>query len=257
MARSISRRTASPNRRRRRLRSMAASRSSASPSSRSRSASRVTRKAQFDSTSMPGKSSPRRAAMICSRGTKRSPSGRGTKRGSRGGTLTRAKRRSPDRGLRTSTARLSDRLEMWGKGWPGSTASGVSTGKMRWSNSSPRYVAVVVVDVVPPAHVDPGLGQRRHHPVGEDRRLLVDQVDHRHPDGPQLLRRRRARRATRLRARAACCSLRIATRTWKNSSRLLAKMARNLARSSTGVSGSSARASTRWLNSSQLSSRLR
>jgi polyphosphate kinase len=48
-----------------------------------------------------------------------------------------------------------------------------------------------------------------------------------------------------------------ATRTMKNSSRLLAKIARNLARSSNGVAGSSASVSTRPLKSSQDSSRLR
>ena len=256
MLRSTSRRTASPKRRRRRLRSMAASRSSASPSSRSRSASRVTRKVECDSTSMPGNSSPRRAAMICSRGTKRSPSGRATKRGSSGGTFTRAKRRSPVRGLRTSTARFSDRLEMWGKGWPGSTASGVSTGKMRWSKTSSR-------------------NSRSSSPICSQPHMWM-------PASASTGRTRVAKiadcwsisSATRMRmarscsvgvspsgdvppSRAACCSLRMATRTWKNSSRLLAKMARNLARSRTGVSSTSAWARTRWLNSSQLSSRLR
>jgi hypothetical protein len=42
----------------------------------------------------------------------------------------------------------------------------------------------------------------------------------------------------------------------KNSSRLLEKIARNLQRSSSGVDGSSASASTRALNSSHESSRL-
>ena len=45
--------------------------------------------------SMPGNSWSRWAAMTCSSGTKRSPSGMTTKRGSSGGTFTRAKRRSP------------------------------------------------------------------------------------------------------------------------------------------------------------------
>ena len=55
---------------------------------------------------------------------------------------------------------------------------------------------------------------------------------------------------------AATCCLSPATRTWKNSSRLLLKMPRNLSRSSSGVRGSSASWSTRRLNSSQESSRL-
>ena len=74
--------------------------------------------------------------MACSSSTKRWPSARGRNRGSSGGTLTRAKRVSPVSGSRTVTARLSDRFEMYGNGCAGSTASGVSTGKMRSANSS-------------------------------------------------------------------------------------------------------------------------
>ena len=48
-----------------------------------------------------------------------------------------------------------------------------------------------------------------------------------------------------------------ATRTMKNSSRLVAKMARNRTRSSSGTDSSSASSSTRSLNLSQLSSRSR
>ena len=98
---SISSRTARPNRRRRSSISTAASRSSASSSSSVRSALRVTRKATVVSISMPGNSWSRWAAITCSSGTKRSPSGMTTKRGSSGGTLTRAKRRSPVSGSRT------------------------------------------------------------------------------------------------------------------------------------------------------------
>ena len=54
---------------------------------------------------------------------------RGTKRGRISGTFTLAKRRSPLSGSAASTARDSERLEMKGKGCPGLTASGVSTGK--------------------------------------------------------------------------------------------------------------------------------
>jgi hypothetical protein len=56
---------------------------------------------------------------------------------------------------------------------------------------------------------------------------------------------------------AATWSFRPATRTWKNSSRFELKMARNLARSSTGTTGSAASASTRALKSSHDSSRFR
>ena len=51
-------------------------------------------------------------------------------RGSSGGTLTRAKCSLPVVGLDTTTARLSDSPEMYGNGCAGSTASGVSTGKI-------------------------------------------------------------------------------------------------------------------------------
>ena len=61
----------------------------------------------------------------------------------------------------------------------------------------------------------------------------------------------------RVRMPAAACCLRPATRTWKNSSMLVAKIARNFARSSSGVVGSSASASTRALKSIVESSRLR
>ncbi len=73
------------------------------------------------------------AAMTCSTGTKRCPSGRAISRGKTLGTFTRAKRRSPVCGSLTIAARFSARLEMYGNGCAGSTASGVSTGKMRWS----------------------------------------------------------------------------------------------------------------------------
>ena len=74
--------------------------------------------------------------MICSTGTYRVPSLNAMSRGNTLGTFTRAKRRSPVSGSDTMAARLSARLEMYGNGWAGSTASGVSTGKIRRSNTS-------------------------------------------------------------------------------------------------------------------------
>ena len=79
-----SRRSARPKRRRRNSISMATNRSSASSSSRARSAFLVTLKAWCSPTTMPGKRVSRWAAMTCSSGTKRSPSGMTTKRGSTG-----------------------------------------------------------------------------------------------------------------------------------------------------------------------------
>ena len=45
------------------------------------------------------------------------------------GTFTRANTVWSVTGSRTSTARLSERLEMYGKGRPGATARGVSAGR--------------------------------------------------------------------------------------------------------------------------------
>ncbi len=127
-----------PRRRRRRTLWIASSRSSASSSSTSRSASRVRRNVWCATSSMPGNSRSRCAAITVSSGTNRSPSGSGTNRGSSGGTFTRANLRTPVIGSRTNAARLRDRFEMYGNGCAGSTDSGVSTGKMRSSNSCPR-----------------------------------------------------------------------------------------------------------------------
>ena len=70
--------------------------------------------------------------------------GSGTRRGSTLGTFTRAKCRRPS-GSCSSTARLRLRFEMCGKGWPGSTASGVQTGKTMRSkySRSARFAARV------------------------------------------------------------------------------------------------------------------
>ena len=76
--------------------------------------------------------------------------------------------------------------------------------------------------------------------------------------GPDRLEHARAASgplAARTATPAAIRRLRPATRTMKNSSRLLAKIARKRARSSSGRSGSSASSRTRWLKRSQESSR--
>ena len=57
-----------------------------------------------------------------------SDSGIGTNRGSTSGTLTRANFVRPP--WRTTTAKFLLRFEMNGNGWPGSNASGVSTGQI-------------------------------------------------------------------------------------------------------------------------------
>ncbi len=133
-----SRRTAWPNRRRCNSSSTAARRSPASSSSTERSAFRVTRKMWCSVMTMAGNRASRWAAMTCSSGTNRRPSVRATSRASRGGTFTRAMRSSSVAGLCTRTTRLRDRFEMYGNGWPWSTASGVRIGRIRRSKSSVR-----------------------------------------------------------------------------------------------------------------------
>ena len=65
-----------------------------------------------------------------------------------GGTFTRAMRRVSSPGARTTTARFSDRFEMNGKGWAGSTASGVSTGKTCSAKTLVEVGAVARVHVI-------------------------------------------------------------------------------------------------------------
>ena len=194
--------------------------------------------------------------MTCSSGTKRSPSGITTKRGSSDGTLTRAKRRSPECGSPTMTPRLSDSVEMYGKGCPGSTARGVSTGKiLRWNSS---------------------VNHSRSSSSSWDQleKRMPTSASDRHTDPRNTSSARTVSARARVRMASSCSdavmpstlrrvtpaatrSFRPATRTWKNSSRFWLKIARNLTRSSSGVSGSSASASTRELKSSQDSSRFR
>ena len=77
---------------------------------------------------MSGKSDARWCEIARSRGTSRPREPTGRKRGRPSGTLMRANRSSPVSGSRTKSARLTERPEMYGNGWPGPTASGVSTG---------------------------------------------------------------------------------------------------------------------------------
>ena len=140
MSSAISSRTAEPKRRRASSRSRACRRSSSRSSSTSMSALRVTRKAWCSTTSIPWKSSPMCAAMSSSAGTKAysfsSPRSTRTKRGTLSGILTRAKCSMPESTSRMITARLRLRPEMYGNGCAGSTASGVSTGKIELRKSS-------------------------------------------------------------------------------------------------------------------------
>ena len=139
MVSGTSRRTALPKRRRRSSISTAANKSSASSSSSDKSALRDTRNVWHCSMFIPGNSRPRFAVITSSINTKRVEPGTDMKRGKFCGILTRAKRRSCVRGSLAMMARLRARLEMYGNGCAGSTASGVSTGKILVSNCSAKY----------------------------------------------------------------------------------------------------------------------
>ena len=120
---------------------------------------------------MPGNSVSSLAAMSCSSSTKRWASGSSRKRGSSGGTLTRAKRSSPVAESRTVTARFSERFEMYGNGWAGSTASGVSTGKMLSVNRIVEIGAVVVGQLGPLGETDAVRRRARARAPWRTRRL--------------------------------------------------------------------------------------
>ena len=95
--------------------------------------------------------------------------------------------------------------------------------------------------------------QRRQELVDEDRLLTLDQPINAFADLDELLG---GRPAVGLGSSmpAASWSFKAATRTPKNSSRLIEQIAQNLARSSSGMPGSEASDRTRSLKSSQLSS---
>ena len=119
---------------------------------------------------MPGKSSSRCAAMTSSSGTYRCGEA-SRKRDSSGGTLTRAKCSWPLTGLRTTTARFSERPEMYGKGCAGSTASGVSTGKICCRKRVNRRACSFSVSSGPADQVDALVGELRARcPAGSRRR---------------------------------------------------------------------------------------
>ena len=101
------------------------------------------------------------------------------------------------------------------------------------------------------------LGGERPADVEVDRGVVGDEVEDALPRGRRAARRRVRPSGERATLPASTCWRRPAIRTWKNSSRLPAKIVRNLTRSSRGLRSSRASWRTRALNSSQDSSRLR
>ena len=186
---------------------------------------RVTRKRWRSTISMPGKRSSRLAAMTCSRSTKRArldlQQARQDRRHLDAG-------EDPLAGVRVAhpDGEREAEVVMYGNGCPGSTASGVRTGKIssrkRWRSSAWCSGTLLVVD-----DADAFVGERPAE-VAEDRPSARRRARRtRVAAAAELLGRRSGRPAARASAPAATCCFRPATRTWKNSSRLLAKMARN------------------------------
>ena len=252
---STSSRTGGPNRRSSSSRSSAFIRFSVTSSSISRSSFLVTRKTWCCTICMPLNSSPRCAAITSSIGTNRSLDAL-TNRGNCEGTFTRANTVCPVAGLRTMTARFSESPEMYGNGCAGSTASGVSTGRSR-SRKSLRSAVRSSLDrssqrtIAMPASASSGQIWSWKTAVCRSARssaTVAIRVSASLGFSPPAVRSSRP---------VAIRRLSPATRTRKNSSRLLAKMARKRTRSSSGTEESSASSRTRSLNWSQLSSRLR
>ena len=93
---------------------------------------------------------------------------------------------------------------------------------------------LLAVEVVPADQLDAGVGQRGDDLVAEQPRVPLAQLARSRPRSARAPRAAAARTPRGRRRPAAIRRLRPATRTMKNSSRLLAKIARNRARSSSG-----------------------
>ena len=156
--------------------------------------------------------------------------------------MTLAKRSMDWSGSLTVTARLSDKLEMYGKGCVGSTASGVSTGKIAFEEVV-EFLAFGVVQVFPLDDANVVFGQLRDQLRRIQPLHPVVQVEAANSDRGELLTRVRPSVAI-VSTPDEACSRSPATRTWKNSSRLEATIATKRTRSRSGRLGSSPRAST-------------
>ena len=203
----------------------------------SRSSLRVTRKDWCSTTSMPGNSVSRWAAMTSSRGMKRGRRrGAATKRGSRCGTLSRANGASP---LRVARRERPDSARgRRCRGTDGRVDRQRASGPGRCAPRRPRRGSCGRRRRArPDAKDDPDRAQRRHDLVDEDAQgPLVERVD------PSRMSSSCSGGGAPVGGvvavtPAATWSFRPATRTWKNSSRFWLKMARNLARSSRARAG--------------------
>ena len=258
-SRRSSRRTVSAKRRALRTSSISPARSMASSSWTAISPLRVTRKAVVEVTISPGKKRPdcmaTRSSMsmnACSLPSLEI----GTRRPRVSGTGIRALRARWVSGSSRLHATMICRPGMAGTGRCASTASGVSNGKMPSSKAAVALASCVGVrsdacssrmpaafmagSRVPESSVYASafIFNTRSRTAAKQRAGVM-------PEGSAALRPLRRN------------SISPPTRTWKNSSRLEAVMAKNFKRSNRGNSSRRASLSTRWLNSSQESSRLR
>ena len=239
-------------------------RSSDSSSSTLRSQFRVTRNAARCSAVKPGKSSPRKRPMTSSSSRYAllpSAAGTGTSRLRTVGTWTTARSPPPFplRRLRPSrwstTARLSDLLRRWGKGCPGSTASGVSAGKTaerkcswaasRWARSRASGASSST-----PWERRRGTSSSRQR-ASKSRTISWTSA----VMAWNCSVGERPSASVAVTPEASCC-LMPATRTMKNSSRFAEAMERKRSRSYVGSALSWTSARIRRLKASALSSRL-
>ena len=146
-------------------------------------------------------------------------------------------------------------LGMNGNGCAGSMASGVSTGNTRSMNQASSHCRRRPVSVVGLAQLD-----ARPRPAGRavpaTRAAARPSAVAPAPPLPPVAAPGCGRRARRAVTPALAWPISPATRTEQNSSRLLALMDTKRSRSSSGWRSFSASSSTRWLKSSQDSSRL-
>ena len=176
--------------------------------------------------------------MTCSSGTKRVRPGSATKRGSSGGTFTRANRCSPRRRMAHRDGEVQREVGDVREGVRGVDGEGGEhredarfelAGELGAVSSSPSSSQSANST---PASWSAGRDLLREHVPPGGRR-----APRRGRGSRGAVRPGRGRPGALLRTPAASCSCRPETRTWKNSSRLELKIARNFARSSSGSDG--------------------
>src|SRR3990172_8349871 len=193
--------------------------------------------------------------MTSSIGTKSRVSLSRTNRGSASLTLSTFRCSRSVRGSRTTTASDRRRSSMWGNGWPGALviALGVSTGNTCSSKYALSWARSLSPSPVQARIRTPFRVSSPSHSLAKQRYWRRNSARSRGFIAWSSSRGLRPSMDRRVRPAATAC-FRPPTLVMKNSSRLVVKMARKRSRASRGVAASSASASTRALNSSQLSS---